>query len=101
MDSLFERYANPFLFVDGMIQTGRFSEFVSSFLERINKEKEEDTSWQFFLHKVFKGSYADFKAEMRNDAANKHMSEETLETTIKHSMNILNKFNPDQNGGES
>lgn len=101
MDSLFKRYANPFLFIDGMIQTGRFSEFVTAFFTAIHKEKEEDTSWQYFLHKVFNGSYADFKAELKNNDANKHMPAETLETTIKHSMNILNNFNPDQNGGEA
>lgn len=101
MDALFKRYAHPFPFMDGMIQAGRFSEFVSDFMKAVNKENEEETSWQYYLHKVFKGSYADFKKEMQNDAANRNMSEATLETTIKHSMNILGNFNPEQNGGET
>ena len=40
MDLLFQRYASPFLFVDGMIQTGRFAEFVIEFIKTTNQEKE-------------------------------------------------------------
>ena len=61
MDLLFKRYANPFPFMDGMIQTGRFSEFVQQILEKTNSEREEQTAWEFFLHKVWEGSFADFK----------------------------------------
>lgn len=100
MDLLFNRYANPFPFVDGMIQTGRFSEFVRSFIEKENSEREEQTAWEFWLHKVWEGSFADFKDEMDNDKKNRQMSEKTMETTIKDSMNILKNFNPTK-GGET
>ena len=101
MDLLFKRYANPFPFVDGMIQTGRFSEFVRQFLEKAHSEREEETTWEFWLHKVFEGSFADFKAGMDNDKKNQQMSGKTMETTIKESMNILKNFNPEQDGGEA
>ena len=100
MDQLFKRYADPFPFMDGMIQTGRFSEFVRQFLERINSEREEQTAWEFWLHKVWEGSFTDFKTEMENDKKNRQMSEKTMETTIKDSMNILKNFNPTK-GGET
>ena len=100
MDLLFKRYASPFLFLDGMIQTGRFCEFVDSFVETISKEREEEVNWQFFLHKVFDGSYADFKRKLDEDKAVRNMSEASLETTIKNSMKILGSFKPDENGGE-
>ena len=100
MDQLFKRYADPFPFMDGMIQTGRFSEFVRQFLERINSEREEQTAWEFWLHKVWEGSFTDFKTEMENDKKNRQMSEKTMETTIKDSMNILKNFNPAK-GGET
>lgn len=100
MDQLFKRYADPFPFMDGMIQTGRFSEFVRQFLERINSEREEQTAWEFWLHKVWEGSFTEFKAEMENDKKNRQMSEKTMETTIKDSMNILKNFNPTK-GGET
>lgn len=94
MDLLFKRYANPFPFMDGMIQTGRFYEFVRQFLEKNDSERDEQTSWEFFLHKVWEGSFADFKADMDNDKKNQRMSARTMETTIKDSMNILKNFNP-------
>ena len=84
-----------------MIQTGRFSEFVQQFLEKTHSEREEETTWEFWLHKVFEGSFADFKAGMDNDKKNQQMSEKTMETTIKESMNILKNFNPEQDGGEA
>lgn len=100
MDQLFKRYADPFPFMDGMIQTGRFSEFVRQFLEMINSEREEQTAWEFWLHKVWEGSFTDFRAEIENDKKNRQMSEKTMETTIKDSMNILKNFNPTK-GGET
>lgn len=98
MDLLFKRYANPFPFVDGMIQTNRFSEFVRSFIEKENSEREEQTAWEFWLHKVWEGSFAEFKNDMESDKKNKQMSEQTMETTIKDSMNILKNFNPEKGG---
>ena len=98
MDLLFKRYANPFPVVDGMIQTGRFSEFVRQIIEKENSEREEQTAWEFWLHKVWEGSFADFRSGMENDKKNKQMSEKTMETTIKDSMNILKNFNPEKRG---
>lgn len=95
MDLLFKRYASPFLFMEGMIQTGRFLSFVENFCATVHKEKEEETQWDFFLHKVFEGSFAEFKEEMRIQKELKEMSKSNIETTIKHSMNILNNFKPD------
>ena len=100
MDQLFKRYADPFPFMDGMIQTGRFTEFVRSFLEKINSEREEQTMWEFYLHKVWEGSFTEFKDGVENDRKNQQMSEKTMETTIKDSMNILKNFNPTK-GGET
>lgn len=100
MDRLFKRYANPFLFMDGMIRTGRFCFFVESFLKEIHDELEEKTQWEFYLHRVFEGSFADFRAGIENDKQNQSMSEQAMETTIKHSMNILQNFSPEK-GGES
>ena len=101
MDLLFKRYASPFPFLNGMIQTGRFSEFVSSLVKTVNQEREDETDWEFFLHKVWEGSFADFRAEMQTNKDNMNLSQGTIETTILHSMNMLNNFNPDTDGGEN
>lgn len=100
MDLLFKRYASPFSFIDGMILSGRFSEFVRSFWNTNQKEQNEEKSWQFFLHRVFEGSFNDFMEGQKTEAEHRNMSEQTIETTIKNSMNILNNFNP-LNGGEA
>lgn len=98
MDQLYQRYADPFSFVNGMIQTCRFSDFVDNFIETVGKEKEEKNNWEFFLHKVWEGSFNDFKEEIEINKKNQSMSQGTIETTVQHSMNILNNFNPEQGG---
>lgn len=98
MDLLFKRYANPFPFMDGMIRTGRFREFVVDFLKTVGKEREDQLDWEFFLHKVWEGSFKDFKEDIETNKRNSAMSEQTMETTIKESMKILKKFNPAKGG---
>ena len=95
MDQLYQRYADPFSFMNGMISTGRFEEFVVSVLQKINKEEEEETAWEFYLHKVFDDiSFEDFLKSIKNNKQNQQMSEQTIEATVKDSMNILKNFNP-------
>ena len=98
MDLLYQRYASPFSFMDGMIQSGRFYEFVVEFVNTIAKEKEEERSWEFFLHKVWEGTYQDFISDVETTQKNLHISKQSFETTVQHSMNILNNFNPDEGG---
>jgi hypothetical protein len=100
MDLLFKRYADPIPFVDGMIRTGRFHEFVISFMKTVNREKEDQLDWEFFLHKVWEGSFRDFKEDIETNKQNQAMSDQAMETTIKESMKILKNFNPNE-GGES
>lgn len=88
MDLLFKKYASPFLLLDGMITTGRFSEFVDRFIEIHN----EDTTWEFYLHKVQDKSYAEFKDEISIPV----VTQADIETTVTDSINILNSFNPKQ-----
>ena len=99
MDLLYQRYASPFSFMDGMIQTGRFVEFVVNLVETVNKEKSDDSAWDFYLHKVWDNiTFADFKADLENNIKNQTMSEQSIETTVQNSMNILKNFNPEQGG---
>lgn len=100
MDQLFKRYADPFPFVDGMIQTGRFCEFVENFVDTVKSEKEERHQWDFFLHKVWEGTFQDFRDGIKISKQNQAMSEQAMETTIKSSMNILKNFSP-ETGGEN
>lgn len=100
MDLLFVRYADPFSFINGMIRAGRLDSFVSSFMQKVREEKEEETSWQFYLHKVLDGSYTEFRERLKVRSNLQSMSGRTIETTINDSMNILKKLTPEK-GGEA
>ena len=97
MDLLFKRYASPYSFIDGYLQTGRFDEFVVSLVETINKENEEAKFWEFYLHKVSSDvSFGEFVEEIENDKQNQNMTDEEKAKTIKMAMNILNNFDPER-----
>lgn len=101
MDLLFKRYANPFPFLDGMIQAGRFFDFVIAFDITIYKEKDEETLWNFYLHRVFDKSFVDFKTEIEVEQKNRHLSVSAIQTTIQKTKNILDNFNPEEGGNEN
>ena len=100
MDQLYQRYADPFSFITGMIQTGRFNEFVDKFIEKVGKDREDKLDWEFYLHKVWEGTFEEFKREIEINKENQRMSKRTIETTVQDSMDILNNFNPEE-GGEN
>lgn len=64
------------------------------------KQSDEDDKWEYFLHKVFEGSYSDFCNSLQTSQESQEMSEDDVETTLKMSMNILGNFNPDKEEGE-
>jgi hypothetical protein len=96
MDLLFKRYADPFSLLSGYIQTSRFCEFVNTFCE----QKMEDDRWEFYLHKVWDKTYADFRDTLQNTQDLQEMSEAEMEATVKKSMDILGNFNPEPEEGE-
>ena len=96
MDRLYRRYADPISFINGMLSTGRFQEFVRSFWRKVHEEQNEEKSWEFYLHRVFEGSFDDFMEKQKTTAEHQNMSEATIETTVQHSFDILNNFNPER-----
>lgn len=97
MDLLFKRYADPFSLVTGYIQTGRFCEFIEIFCE----QKQEDDRWDFYLHKVWKGTYTEFRQSLQETQDLQQMSDVDIEATVKKSLDILGNFNPPQEEGET
>lgn len=97
MDLLFKRYASPFLLLDELIKTGRFSEFISEFVTILNEEAEkeaEETLWEYYLHRILNKSFADFKREMQRP----RQFEESVDfgTTLQASYDILQDFEPEE-----
>ena len=98
MDQLFARYADPFLFINETIKTNRFDNFVVQFTKNLEKEKEEKQNWDFFIHKVWEGSYQDFCDSIETNKKNLSMTKRSIETTIQNSIDILNNFSPEEGG---
>lgn len=96
MDRLYQRYADPFSFINGMIRSGRFHEFVRSFWNNTQKELNEEKSWEFYLHRVFEGSFDDFMKAQKTNAEHRNLSNHEIETTLAHTNKILNNFNPEK-----
>ncbi len=96
MDRLFSKYACPFPFIDGMIRTGRFESFVDDFMRQQFEDENEQKTWEFFLHRVFEGSFEDFKQQLAENKANQTMTASEIETAINHTNSILKTFNPER-----
>ena len=101
MDLLYQRYASPFSFMSQAIRAGRFTDFVFSFMDAINKEKDEEALWQYYLSRVYDVSFNDFKKNLEDRKKNQDMTERTMEEILKESDNILENFNPEMQGGEA
>lgn len=93
MDLLFHRYASPLVLLDYYLASGRFFEFVNEIIEISNDEIENDTMWEFFLHKVFDQSWSEFmRMNKRIDPVQQEID---FETTIQESAKILDSFSPE------
>ena len=91
MDLLFKRYASPFLIIDQMIEMNCFSDFINQSIQKQN----DDTLWEFFLHKVEGKTFKEFKDDF--ELQNTQVTTEDLETTINYSVDLLQGFNPQEN----
>ena len=89
---LFKRYANPFVLLDDLISTNSTSEFITDLFTFINEEREEQTQWEFFLHKVYDKTWKEFVDEINTS---KEQKEVDLGATLKKSKNMLKNFNPE------
>lgn len=87
MDLLFNRYANPYLFVDEVIEQKRLVEFIGSFAE-VKRENELIDVW---LHKIHNKSYPEFKNSVTK--TNKP-NVQNLKAIISNSNDMLNGFIP-------
>lgn len=94
MDLLFKRYASPFSFVNEMIKTRRFERFVIDFVKTVVKERDEQHNWEFFLHKIWSGTYQDFIDDIETTKSNLHMTKERERELIEHSNYIMDNFKP-------
>ena len=90
---LYQRYPSPMPLLEGMISTGRFTEFVFNFVKAANEEKEEKTIWECWLYKVHDKTLKEFRDELKQrtyeSAAPTKMD---LNETVKASFQMLESF---------
>lgn len=98
---MFQRYANPLIFVDRMLQTGRFFEFIREFIAFYNeeqeskyKDREEDMLWGFYIHRIFDQPFNEFIKSIETSKQEPVPTKEDLKETIAGSIGILTDFNP-------
>ncbi len=94
-DLLYHRYGDPMPFLDLMLRAGQFSSGIDELIALRNKELEEKTAWEFYLHRVFDQSFEEFQEEVnpRETAADLwQYDSEYVETTIQKSKGILKKL---------
>ena len=60
------------------------------FVTELLTVKNEENMWEFYLHRVFDKSFEDFLADNRVV----EVPEADLETTVKHSFDMLKNFQP-------
>lgn len=89
---IYQRYADPFKLLNQMILSGRFQEFIEKLDDIQAKEKEDETMWEFYLHKVFNQTYSEFLNGTKKPQVNPDVN---LGATIKDSYSILQGFVPD------
>ena len=87
---LFNRYANPYMLLNQMIETGQLSDFINEFMDAI----DERISWEFYLLKVTeKISFDDYRKSIKQPViSHEPVEKDSLETTVKRSIDILNNF---------
>lgn len=90
MDLLFKRYANPYIFLDSMLECGCFAETVG----QIWNFEQDDISWEYFLHKIWDKTFDEFKNEISPKDESKFIDKEVVGATVIKSKNILDGFAP-------
>ena len=80
--------------IGGMIRTHRFADFVMELLKIYSDEREDQTLWEFWLHKVYDMTFEDFMNSVQTNKApiNKPSSRAEMEQTVRHSFEMLNNF---------
>jgi len=89
---IFQRYADPFRLLNGMLSAGRFDDYIHELLQIHNEEQEDKTLWELWLHKVHDKTYNAFKESIgmiNNQAA--PTQEETAEV-VQQSLDLLKGF---------
>lgn len=71
-----------------MLQTGQLCDFIEELIQIMNEEVNEKTMWEYYLHRVFDKSFAEFMALNKEPEA-EAMDNERMTEIVKDSLEIL------------
>ena len=81
--------------LDKMIQARRLTEFIREFVKIRNQELEDQTRWEFWLHRVFDMTFKEFLSKTEQATETEEvLPDEVLQATVLESMGIINGFCP-------
>lgn len=80
--------------IDGMITTGRLTEFVDEIVGIHNEEEEERVLYEVWLHKVFDKGFDEFRESIGKENNTAAPTQEDIANTIRGSKDLLNSFVP-------
>lgn len=84
-----------------MIATGRFDQFVVSFIEQYRKDQLEKTRWEYWLHKVFDKSYQEYIDSLGMKPSSAAPAKDEQIKAVRKSYEILNVFSSAKKVGEN
>lgn len=88
---LYKRYGKPTDLIQQMLDTGQFSDFIDEVVTIRNEEVNEQTMWEYYLHRVFDMPFDEFLKKVKSeDTEPVDMNE--IETTVKASQDVLKLF---------
>lgn len=82
-----------------MLSTGRFREFISAIVMIRNEEVEDQTLWEYWLHKDFERTFQEFREAMSAELS-EETSEEDLCEIVRQSQEILAGVLPKDAGND-
>lgn len=83
------------IILDKMIQARRLTEFIREFVKIRNQELEDQTRWEFWLHKVFDMTFKEFLSKTEQATETEEvLPDDVLQATVLESMGIINGFCP-------
>jgi len=81
--------------LDKMIQARRLTEFIQEFVKIRNRELEDQTRWEFWLHRVFDMTFKEFLSKTEQATETEEvLPDDVLQATVLESMGIINGFCP-------
>lgn len=78
--------------LQSMIEIGQFEEYIDGFVRIRNEEKNEQSAWEFYLHRIFDMTFDDFLEELKPVPK---ATKSDLETTIKDNFEMMENFHPE------